>query len=67
VHVLKAAEQAGYKPILATNRRFGNNEKIERTGFKPIYSLEMGIKELIKGYTILRNSRYANRIYIERG
>src|SRR3990172_12655574 len=24
------------------------NEKIERTGFKPVYSLEMGIKELIK-------------------
>lgn len=37
-----------------------SNEKIERTGFKPIYSLEMGIKELIKGYSIITNSRYSN-------
>lgn len=37
-----------------------SNEKIERTGFKPAYTLEMGIRELVKGYTILRNSRYAN-------
>ena len=37
-----------------------SNEKIERTGFKPIYSLEMGIKELIKGYTILRALKYIN-------
>jgi nucleoside-diphosphate-sugar epimerase len=37
-----------------------SNEKIERTDFKPIYSLEIGIRELIKGYTILRNTRYAN-------
>lgn len=37
-----------------------SNEKIERTGFKPIYTLEMGIKELIKGYTILRNRGYGN-------
>ena len=37
-----------------------SNEKIERTGFKPVYSLEMGIRELIKGYTIITNSRYSN-------
>jgi nucleoside-diphosphate-sugar epimerase len=37
-----------------------SNEKIEKTGFKPVYSLEMGIKELIKGYAILRNQGYAN-------
>lgn len=37
-----------------------SNEKIEKTGFKPIYSLEMGIRELIKGYTILTNRRYSN-------
>lgn len=37
-----------------------SNEKIEKTGFKPIYSLEMGIKELIKGYTIITNSKYSN-------
>lgn len=37
-----------------------SNEKIERTGFKPVYSLESGIRELVKGYTILSNSRYSN-------
>ncbi len=37
-----------------------SNEKIEKTGFKPIFSLEMGIKELIKGYKIITNSRYSN-------
>lgn len=37
-----------------------SNEKIEKTGFKPIYSLAMGIKELIKGYRIITNSKYGN-------
>jgi len=37
-----------------------SNEKIESTGFKPAHSLEMGIRELIKGYTIIRNARYSN-------
>ena len=37
-----------------------SNEKIERTGFKPAHSLEMGIKELVKGYRIITNSRYSN-------
>lgn len=37
-----------------------SNEKIEKTGFKPIYSLDIGIKELIKGYTIITNSKYSN-------
>jgi nucleoside-diphosphate-sugar epimerase len=37
-----------------------SNEKIERTGFRPQVSLSAGIKELIKGYTILRNGKYAN-------
>jgi nucleoside-diphosphate-sugar epimerase len=37
-----------------------SNEKIERTGFRPEHSLEMGIRELIKGYAILRNTRYSN-------
>jgi len=31
-----------------------SNEKIERTGYKPIYNLDMGIRELIKAYAILR-------------
>jgi nucleoside-diphosphate-sugar epimerase len=37
-----------------------SNDKIYRTGFKPEYSLDMGIHELIRGYTILRNSVYSN-------
>jgi nucleoside-diphosphate-sugar epimerase len=37
-----------------------SNEKIEKTGFKPQYSLDFGIKELIKVYSILRNSKYSN-------
>ena len=37
-----------------------SNEKIEKTGFKPDFTLDMGIKELIKGYTILKNSKYGN-------
>jgi len=37
-----------------------SNDKIEATGFKPQYSLDMGIKELIKGYTIINNSKFAN-------
>jgi len=37
-----------------------SNDKIEATGFKPQYSLDMGIKELLKGYTIIKNSKFAN-------
>ncbi len=37
-----------------------SNEKIEKTGFAPKHSIEMGIAELIKTYRILRNARYGN-------
>ena len=37
-----------------------SNEKIEATGFKPQYSLDDGIRELIKGYRILQHADYAN-------
>lgn len=37
-----------------------SNARIEKTGFRPRYSLSDGITELMKGYTILRNSRYSN-------
>jgi len=37
-----------------------SNEKIEKTGFKPAYSLQIGIRELIKGYQIISNSKYSN-------
>ena len=37
-----------------------SNAKIEATGFKPAYSLDAGICELIKGYTMIRNTIYGN-------
>jgi nucleoside-diphosphate-sugar epimerase len=37
-----------------------SNAKIEATGFKTENSLEIGIQELIKGYTMIKNSRYGN-------
>jgi len=37
-----------------------SNQRILKTGFQPEWNLERGIRELIKGYTILRNSAYAN-------
>ncbi len=37
-----------------------SNAKIEQTGFRPRYGLHDGIQELIKGFTILRNSKYSN-------
>lgn len=37
-----------------------SNAKIEATGFKPRYSLDMGIQELLRGYPMLRNTVYGN-------
>jgi nucleoside-diphosphate-sugar epimerase len=37
-----------------------SNEKIERSGWSPDWTLDDGISELIRGYRMLRNSRYAN-------
>ncbi len=37
-----------------------SNEKIEKKGFRPSHTLEQGIRELIKGYKIVLNSRYGN-------
>ena len=37
-----------------------SNQRILSTGFKPEWGLDRGIKELIKGFTILRNSAFAN-------
>ncbi len=37
-----------------------SNAKIEATGFKPQVSLDNGIVELIKGYTMAKNTLYSN-------
>jgi len=37
-----------------------SNARIAAAGFKPEWSLDRGIVELIKGFTILRNSIYSN-------
>jgi nucleoside-diphosphate-sugar epimerase len=37
-----------------------SNEKIERTGYMPAFSLDAGICELVKGYAMIRNTRYSN-------
>jgi nucleoside-diphosphate-sugar epimerase len=37
-----------------------SNAKIEATGFHPAYSLDTGIEELIKGYTMIKDRSYRN-------
>lgn len=37
-----------------------SNAKLEATGWRPVYSLENGITELIKGFEMIRNKRYGN-------
>ena len=37
-----------------------SNEKIEKTGFVPSVSLDLGITELVKGYKMLNNRRFGN-------
>lgn len=37
-----------------------SNEKLEKTGFRPAWTLEAGIRELVKSYGIISNSRYGN-------
>jgi nucleoside-diphosphate-sugar epimerase len=37
-----------------------SNEKIENTGYRPAFSLDDGIRELIKGFAMIRNSKYGN-------
>ncbi len=37
-----------------------SNEKIEKTGFKPKYGLQEGIKELIKAYNIVQKNQFSN-------
>jgi len=37
-----------------------STEKIEKTGFKPKYSLDFGIQELMKSISIIGNKKYSN-------
>jgi nucleoside-diphosphate-sugar epimerase len=37
-----------------------SNQRLLSTGFKTEWDLDRGIRELVKGYTILRNSKYSN-------
>ena len=37
-----------------------SNERIEATGYKPLYSLGNGIDELVKGYQIIRRNQFSN-------
>lgn len=37
-----------------------SNSKLEATGWQPAWSLQAGISELIKGYRMIRNSRFSN-------
>lgn len=37
-----------------------SNEKIEALGWRPDHTLDMGIQELLKGYSILKLNRFAN-------
>lgn len=37
-----------------------SNEKLEKTGWEPQYSIEEGVQELIKGFQMIKNRRYGN-------
>ena len=37
-----------------------SNQKLLATGFTPEWELDRGIQELVKGYTMLHNTRYSN-------
>ncbi len=37
-----------------------SNARVEATGFDPDWSLDAGIAELVKGYRMLRNTRFGN-------
>ena len=37
-----------------------SNEKLEGLGWKPLYTLDDGIRELTKTYQIVKNNKYSN-------
>ena len=55
-------DEGGFAPNLKSNEEAIQIiiKSIEKSGFKPKYSLSDGIKELIKGYTMLKNQSFGN-------
>lgn len=37
-----------------------SNERLEATGWRPAFGLDLGLAELVKGYRMIRNSVYSN-------
>lgn len=37
-----------------------SNEKLERTGWRPDWTIDRGVAELVRGFAMLRNARFAN-------
>jgi nucleoside-diphosphate-sugar epimerase len=37
-----------------------SNQKLESTGYKTAFSLDHGLEELIKGFTMIKNTKYGN-------
>ena len=52
--------EASYRKDPDQRNYIVSNKKIESTGYAPQYSIDDGIIELIKGYTMLWNSMYSN-------
>ena len=47
----------GCNPLVSNTN---GNARLAATGYQPEWSLDRGIPELIKGFTILRNTIYSN-------
>ena len=54
IHTAKIGEDPDKRDYLVSN------EKLESLGWKPDHSLDDGIKELIKGYKIIKPNQFAN-------
>lgn len=61
-HFIPAFESISAEYAADPDKRnyYVSNQKIEKAGFKPHYSLDDGIEELIKAYRIIKNNKYGN-------